>query len=97
MAVLPVKTGAAVLKPSVSRHVQMASATVCPHAMPLAIDAALSRAAILVSDTVRRASSVACWFGVKTPLTPYSLDRMTNAACTAAADRDAPAGPAGAT
>jgi hypothetical protein len=54
----PKKGGGGGAKPSVLRHAKIASATVWPHPIPLAIAALLSRAPIDVSETARRASSV---------------------------------------
>src|ERR1700739_429461 len=54
----PKKAGGGGVKPSVLRHATMASATVWPQAVPLAIAALLSRVAINASETASRASSV---------------------------------------
>src|SRR6266403_1342170 len=87
---VPPRNGAgAGVKPSVPRQSKMPFAAVLPHAIPLVIPALVScgSLAMAVSDTASRASNVLFWVG-------YSATNAVYAASTAAARREAPAGPA---
>src|SRR4029077_13609221 len=78
------------VKPSVARQDRMPFAAVWPQAIPLAMPALVSwgSSAMAVNDTASRASNVPFWAG-------YNASKAVYAASTAAARRDAPAGPPG--
>ena len=62
----PMKGGCTLENPSVLRQAQIASATVCPHAIPRSIDSLCSAAgplAISIRESVRFWSNVAVWLG----------------------------------